>query len=78
MKRRAGIFLLCLLTLVLLKLGSMALGWCNLESDVAVLAGFSTIVAILVLSPVIYKKVWTSMINPTKSVSEDTQPSSEA
>jgi hypothetical protein len=65
MKRRTGVLLLCLLTLVLLKLGSMALGWCNLPSDVAVFAGVSTIGAIAILTPGIYKKVWTSMINPT-------------
>lgn len=61
MKRRFGIFLLVLMTLVFLKLISLGLGWCNLDSDVAILAGLGTVGAVLVL---LYKKVWTSMIKP--------------
>ena len=79
MKRRFGIFLLFAITLLLLKLVSMGLGWCNLDSDMAVAFGIGTVGAVLVLSPVLYKKIWTSMIKPSiKNVSEDTQPSSEA
>jgi len=65
MKRRLGIMLLVMLTVLLLKLVSMGLGWINLESDAAVFCGISLIGTVVVLSPVAYAKVWKSMINPT-------------
>lgn len=65
MKRRFGIVLLVLLTVVLLKLISMGLGWINLPNDTAVFAGVSLIGAIVVLSPVLYTKTWKKMISPS-------------
>jgi hypothetical protein len=70
-KRRLGIFLLCMLTLVLLKLISMSLGWCNLDSDVAVFFGAVTLGSIATLSPMVYTKVWKTMINPINTPKEN-------
>ena len=62
MKRRLGYTLLVMLTVVLLKLISIGLGWVNLPSDFAVGGGFALIGTIVVLSPKLYTKVWKSMI----------------
>ncbi len=62
MKRRLGYTLLVILTVVLLKIISVALGWINLPSDAAVFFGISTIGTVIILSPGLYKKVWNKMI----------------
>lgn len=71
MKRRLGIFLYVLLTLLFLKVISVGLGWINLPNDAAVTAGVCVIGAIVVLSPGLYIKIWKKMINPTITTTKE-------
>ncbi len=71
MKRRLGIFLYVLLTLLFLKVISVGLGWINFPNDAAVTAGVCVIGAIVVLSPGLYVKIWKKMINPTITTTKE-------
>jgi len=77
MKRRLGYILLVLLTVAILKMISLSLGWMNISSDAAFFFGLSTIGTIVVISPWLYCKVWDKMIKSTVSPVVAVGPSKE-
>ena len=71
MKKRLGIALMALLTLVLLQVVSVSLGWINLPSDMAVFFGVATLGLCIIFGPWFYRVIYRKLMKDPITTSEE-------